>query len=295
MKEQLQLSKWIDGQLTEDEEKNIPDIDLYKKIKKYSTELEAPNLDKNKIKQRIASANKSNKSTSLFLKIAAILALLLSASSVLFYLGKVSLSAGNSVSYVYLPDQSKVHLQEHSQLNYNRYFWLLNRDVDLIGKAFFEVEKGEKFTVNTKHGEVAVLGTKFSVQTNTNNFIVKCFEGKVAVSYKNKKEILLPNKSVEIDTEKERVAISKFNYNQPIWAFNEVKFNSIAFKDLVQIISEKFSIQIDDSALQKPSAFTGTLELNNLEESLAIIASTYSVRIKQINKNNYIFVEDELE
>ncbi len=295
MKEKIQLSKWIDGQLSDDEEKNIPDLDVYQKIKDYSADLEAPQLNKDVVKKKINSAKKNKASSPLYLKMAAALVLFLGIGSALFYLGQVSISTKNSISYVNLPDQSKVHLQENAQLNYNRFFWFLNREVELNGNAYFEVEKGEKFTVRTLHGKVAVLGTKFTVESNSSQFKVMCFEGKVAVHFNSEKQILLPNKSVEIDVEKKQVELSEFNYNQPIWAFNEVKFNAIPFEKLVTILSEKFSIKIDYANLQNPSAFTGTLQLDNLKESLEIIASTYSIRIQQINKNNYIFVEDEME
>jgi ferric-dicitrate binding protein FerR (iron transport regulator) len=295
MKEKLQLAKWIDEQLSKDEEKNIPDLELYRKIKIYSADMQAPALNKNKVKQKINSAKKANVSSPMYLKFAATLVLLLGIGSVLFVLGKVSVHGQDSVSYVYLPDQSKVHLQNNSSLDYNRYFWFLNREVELSGNAFFEVEKGEKFTVNTTHGTVEVLGTKFTVETDADNLKVMCFEGKVAVYFDNQKEVLLPNKSIKINLEQKQVMPSEFNYNQPIWAFDNVKFDAISFEELIAIVSDKFSIRVDYSALRNPSAFTGTLQLDNLEESLSVIASTYSVHINQINKNNYIFVEHEME
>ena len=295
MKEKLQLSKWINGQLSEDEAKNIPDLALFKKIKDYSADLQTPSYNKEKVKQRINSAKKNKSNLSIYIKVAASIALILGIGSSLFFMGNSSINTKNSLSNIILPDQSNVHIQGKASLSYNSYFWFLNRVVELRGKAFFEVEKGKRFTVNTQHGKIEVLGTKFSVESDSTNFKVMCFEGEVAVYFDNQKKLLQPNKSVEIDLVNKKINQKNFNYNQPIWINDEVKFNAIALQDLISLISEQFSIEVDYSTLQNPSAFTGTLVFNNLQESLSVIASTYSIDIKQINKNNYIFVDNEMQ
>lgn len=295
MKKKLQLSEWIDGKLSKEEERNIPDLELYQKIKDYSADLQAPTLNKTKVKRHVDLNKKEKSISSMYLKIAATLVVLLGIGSALFYIGQQSIVGQNSMNSIDLPDDSKALLQNNSSLNYNQYFWFLNREVKLDGKAFFEVEKGKKFTVNTSHGKVEVLGTKFSVESDSAHFKVMCFEGEVAVYFNKQKEVLQPNKSVEIDVVNKKINLIDFNYNQPIWVADEVKFNAIAFDDLMRLISNKFSIEIDHSALQNPSTFTGNLQLNNLKETLAVLSSTYSIQIKQTNKNNYIFVEDEME
>ncbi len=81
-----------------------------------------------------------------------------------------------------LPDGSTVHLNSVSQLSYNTKTWETNRDISLEGEAFFDVEKGSKFTVNTPMGQIEVLGTSFNIIARDSDFKVACYTGRVRVS-----------------------------------------------------------------------------------------------------------------
>jgi len=84
-----------------------------------------------------------------------------------------------------LPDGSKVFLNAVSTLSHNEKW---DRTLNLSGEAFFEVTKGEKFTVNTQFGTVQVLGTSFNVSTRNEALYVSCKTGKVKVSFANSAE-----------------------------------------------------------------------------------------------------------
>ena len=52
MEENYKLAKWLDGEMTDAELKEFqadPDFPLYEKIKLYSSQLETPKFDENKI------------------------------------------------------------------------------------------------------------------------------------------------------------------------------------------------------------------------------------------------------
>src|SRR5690554_2278881 len=69
------------------------------------------------------------------------------------------------VSKVMLPDSSVVWLNTGSQIGYSNFFSAENREVTLIGEAYFEVSKSEKhlFEVNCGKLKVKVLVTSFNV------------------------------------------------------------------------------------------------------------------------------------
>lgn len=96
-----------------------------------------------------------------------------------------------------LPDNSEVFLNENSTLSYHPYWWHFNRELKFEGEAFFEVKKGEKFTVKSKNGNTSVLGTSFNINSR-NDYTVYCKTGKVAVSSNNNVDIVLlsPNEMV---------------------------------------------------------------------------------------------------
>ncbi len=76
---------------------------------------------------------------------------------------------------VNLPDASKITLQKNTRVGYKKYSWPFNREVTLEGEAFFEVAKGETFTVTTSNGSVKVLGTSFNVNTKNDLLLISCY------------------------------------------------------------------------------------------------------------------------
>ena len=73
-------------------------------------------------------------------------------------------------------------LNSKSTITFNKHNWDTNRTLELNGEAFFDVEKGNTFTVKTSQGNVSVLGTEFNVNASVDFFRVSCYEGKVKVS-----------------------------------------------------------------------------------------------------------------
>ena len=64
------------------------------------------------------------------------------------------------ITSVVLPDSSKAELNANSTLTYYPFWWKIHRILRLDGEAFFEVEKGNKFTVHSGPGKIEVLGTR---------------------------------------------------------------------------------------------------------------------------------------
>jgi transmembrane sensor len=67
---------------------------------------------------------------------------------------------------VILPDGTEVWLNADSKLNYGSDFGIRNREVSLIGEAYFNVQKhsSSTFTVKTRDLNVRALGTEFNVK-----------------------------------------------------------------------------------------------------------------------------------
>ncbi|NJO91798.1 MAG: FecR domain-containing protein [Chloroflexia bacterium] len=94
-------------------------------------------------------------------------------------------------SAITLPDGSKVTLNANSQLSYHPYWWKYSRKLDFSGEAFFEVTKGDKFSVVSKNGTTSVLGTSFNIFARDNDYRVHCITGKVKVEKENSGVIIL--------------------------------------------------------------------------------------------------------
>jgi len=63
-----------------------------------------------------------------------------------------------------------VVLNSKSTISFNKTDWKNNRQLTLDGEAYFKVEKGSTFTVNTNNGSVTVLGTQFNVNSTRRFF-----------------------------------------------------------------------------------------------------------------------------
>lgn len=105
-----------------------------------------------------------------------------------------------------LPDGTLVVLNAGSRLVYPQDFGVDNREVELSGEGYFEVERNEKlpFHVQTPSLSVRVLGTKFNFRDypNDEEAVVSLLEGKVVLDNRLRAEaemILLPNEQVTLD------------------------------------------------------------------------------------------------
>ncbi|MCK5538230.1 MAG: FecR domain-containing protein, partial [Bacteroidales bacterium] len=93
-------------------------------------------------------------------------------------------------SKINLPDGSVVWLNSETTIRYPHNFTADNRNVELKGEAYFEVEKYKEmpFTVKTKDYTINVLGTKFNVMaySDFNRTETALIEGKVQIEKNGK-------------------------------------------------------------------------------------------------------------
>lgn len=89
-------------------------------------------------------------------------------------------------SDVFLPDGTKVRLNGDSQLRYGSNFNGKQRQVELIGEAYFEVAKDAQspFIVNARDIQVRALGTSFNVQSYPDEESIYTYlsEGSIVIS-----------------------------------------------------------------------------------------------------------------
>jgi transmembrane sensor len=169
-----------------------------------------------------------------------------------------------------LPDDSRIVLHDGSTLSHRRYFW--NRNVSLVGEAYFEVEKGKGFKVKTKQGEVEVLGTRFLVNEINNQFTVHCYEGKVKTSYKKESLLLEPGTrfSGKGETAKKETVVNENGY--PAFARFSGKFQDVPLMEVINEIEHFFGVEIQLKA-NAAKRFSGTIQTGSLENVLQIVCS----------------------
>ena len=205
---------------------------------------------------------------------AAGLALLIGLPLVIHFVGSTTITSnGETITHI-LPDGSEINLATNSTLAYNDIFWIFSRTVSLDGEAFFKVSKGEQFDVKTSHGDVSVLGTKFTVWAKERSLVVYCMEGSVNVEG----SIIQGNDYIILDRDSKK--LGKWESPEVFISANK---ESLSFDNTpLEIVSELLETHFEkDIIIQADGifSFSGSLDPDNLENSLEILTKPFGLEI----------------
>ena len=198
-------------------------------------------------------------------------------------------------AFITLPDSTKVWLNSDTKISYPADYGLKERNVTLVGEAYFEVAKNpdKRFIVEAKGMQVEALGTAFNVNAyqNDNKIIASLFSGSVRVSYDRHVAILKPHESVKVDLLNRSFSRYKDESMQNIalWRKNEITFDGESLEEITHIMSRLYNttICIEDESLKKV-CYIGTIRNNNLENFIDIINLTTPVVYE--NKGDTVFL-----
>lgn len=198
-------------------------------------------------------------------------------------------------AFITLPDSTKVWLNSDTKISYPADYGLKERNVTLVGEAYFEVAKNpdKRFIVEAKGMQVEALGTSFNVNAyqNDNKIIASLFSGSVRVSYDRHVAILKPHESVKVDLLNRSFSRYKEESMQNIalWRKNEITFDGESLEEITHIMSRLYNttICIEDESLKKV-CYIGTIRNNNLENFIDIISLTTPVVYE--NKGDTVFL-----
>ena len=297
-KDETFLARWIANELSPKELEEFQQSDVYhqfKAIDDASQLLKAPDYNQKEALTQIQNKLQSKEANKKVVKLipnwmygaAASIALLISFFYFNYSTTDISTSYGE-YSTITLPDNSTVHLSPNSTVSYKKYKWDANREVSLRGKAFFEVEKGKSFTVNTTEGNVTVLGTKFTVNTSKNYFEVLCYEGKVGVTSKNKGETIL-TLGKAYRNYNEKAEEWTFNSDSPSWLKGESSFMNTPLYQVIKALENQFNLKFDSSKIDTEKRFTGTFTHEDVNIALQTVFAPMKISYK-LAKNSTVIL-----
>jgi ferric-dicitrate binding protein FerR (iron transport regulator) len=301
MKNEKEILKWLNGELTEQEFEDLKKSEgsnTLVKIAHYSSFMQTPPINPeealNAFKKRTFTKNepivrKLNVKT--LFKVAAAFAVILTTSYFLFFNNTTTFETQIAQTTTFnLPDKSKVILNAASKISFNEKSWDTNRNLDLDGEAYFEVKKGQRFSVNTADGVVQVLGTHFNVKQRKDYFEVHCYEGLVSVTQQNKTVKLPPGKTFRVVNDSIE-AVADFNSTSPSWISQESSFDRIPLSQVIAELERQFAIEIKTKNVDTSKLFTGTF--THKDQKIALEAVTiplqlsYTIKGKTILFYNY--------
>jgi len=210
----------------------------------------------------------------------------------IFLTGDISVDTnyGESITHV-LPDDSKIQINAGSSISYDEKNWSNERSLSLSGEAYFEVEKGQKFSVQTEHGTVSVLGTSFNIYSRPDGFRVQCTSGKVQVTSKNSEVILTPNMQTRLTStglEQEQIE----DGIKVSWLNKIYQFEAIPLKVVFESIERQFDVEVFVDNFTEDRLYSGSYDATDLDKALKVVCFPMELSY-EVKGNNVIIEPDE--
>jgi len=221
-----------------------------------------------------------------------------------------------------LPDGTDVWLNSGSKLTYNNTFGFNERNVTLIGEAFFDVAHMDRkaFFVNTRGIDIKVLGTEFNVKAYPDEHAIETtvISGEVEVTanqvnqnveiasmvLKQNQKVIFDTRSLNLKTiddeigdapdsdeakniKRGKVIIAHISNpeNESSWKDEKLVIRSESLSEMAIKLERFYNVSIvfnDEDA--KQHHFTGTLDKLTIEEVLRAIANTAPIEY-EVNRN----------
>ncbi|MBL7697462.1 MAG: FecR domain-containing protein [Chitinophagaceae bacterium] len=157
----------------------------------------------------------------------------------------MSTPAGGQYRLV-LPDGTKVWLNAASSITYPAAFVSQNREVKIIGEAYFEVVKNKErpfiVDINGK-STVEVLGTSFNINSYTNEENIKTtlLEGSVKIS----SSIILKPGEQAVEASGETIVVQSADINQALaWKNGLFSFDNADLRSVMRQLERWYDIEV---------------------------------------------------
>jgi len=205
-----------------------------------------------------------------------------------------NISPKGQKSQVILPDGTTVFLNSGTILKYNNIFGKRNRDVEMVGEAYFEVAHNEDlpFIIHTKEIEIEVTGTKFNVMAYPEEEYVETIvsEGKVTVREVDGRSSIVLSANEKASYHKPSKLLIKGEVKtEPYisWKDNVLTFDNENFKEVIKKLERWYNISIYINGKDSlEDRFTLTIRHESLKEVLDLINITtpfdYSINQDQV-------------
>lgn len=273
------IKKWLNDSLSE-EEKSLLTNDEYKDLhmlEKNLSTFKAPSYDVESELNKLREKHHKPKTvhvdwTSRFVKIAASIIIVFGLIYLLYPSKSTTMVqiSSTDVNELRLPDQSLVKLNNESFVLFNRDEWDEERKVILTGEAYFEVEEGSLFEVETASGSVKVLGTSFNVRERDEVLEVSCYSGYVSVEANDEEIVLFKGQKVSFSNGW-TAGKTHVTEAEPTWINGNSMFESAPYYSVINEFERQHEVDITLNGIDSTTLFTGTFTNTDLEIGLKSI------------------------
>jgi ferric-dicitrate binding protein FerR (iron transport regulator) len=204
--------------------------------------------------------------------------------------------------FIKLSDGTQVWLNSESQLKFPVAFVDGEvRQVELVyGEAYFDVSpstlhKGSIFKVFNKSQEVEVVGTEFNIkaykdETSVYTTLVK---GKVDVSIADKKQRLIPNQQLNLNTKTNASIVNTVDvYDEISWKEGVFSFRRKSLEEIMKVLSRWYDLDVKFANPElKKSGFNGIVGKDQKIEDILETIKSYGVIKEYEIKNKTVILK----
>lgn len=235
----------------------------------------------------------------LFLRYAAVIAVVVLFSALSFWRGGESMKSSfaqvvveapiGSRSKLSLPDGTIVWLNAGSKMSYSQGFGVEERNVELEGEGYFDVVHNEDipFYVKTKDLQVRVVGTKFNCRDYPmdNEAVVSLEEGKVALKNMllDDEVVLEPDERVRLNKADGEMIVEKVVASNALqWTMGYLFFDEEVLPDIAKELERSYNVKITIADSLKDFRFYGNFirQEQSIQEVLDALSSTGKIHYK---------------
>ena len=166
----------------------------------------------------------------------------------------ISMAPKGSVSQIILPDSTFICLNSGSTLKYNLEGDKGQREVFLIGEAWFQVHRSENqhFKVHVGSNEIDVMGTEFNVKAYAEDaeIVTTLEKGEIVFTsergQQHKTTELKQGQQLICDKETGNMTVGSVNTRLfTSWKENKLIFINMSFKELIELLERKYGVIIE--------------------------------------------------
>lgn len=202
---------------------------------------------------------------------------------------------------VTLPDSTKVVLNGNSQLTYDYSQSENIRKVNLRGEAHFDVQtqmmgdEKQKFIVHTPFLDVEVLGTVFTVTSDSIWTTVVLEEGSVQLNVRNQQNkiqqiLMQPGQKVIYNSQSgqiKQVEVDALAYN--MWTDGKLSLVDRSTEELLRWFQSNYNIEITLPEDYLDKKLTGSISLDNVETSIKMMCIALGLQPEKLEDNKWNF------
>lgn len=263
--------------------------------------VETPKASFEKFRQRMVSDMKTRIFKLWALPIAASIALLVVGTGFIYFFMKGSLAVEyytytcqDSNYQLMLPDSTSVYLNKDSRITYSNRYGKKNRQVELLGEAFFDVRKNESpflLDIANTGTTIEVLGTRFNVQAHGDEQEIVATLEEGSILFKDGKQQVMLSPNQQLIYNKKTLVLNLQDVDADIytaWKDDIYRYSRISLQELCVELERIYGVEISVNQQLKDIKVSGSFEYRqSLEDVLNVMKKSIAFEWKR-NENKVI-------